>query len=400
MSDLFGFTKGLTDQVKKLFKPSGVKIGNFIFSLHQRWTFVILIIGLIFASTNNYLNKEAMICYGKDASSYVNNFCFLHGSSHVSKELRAEISSATSCISEDEGGEDQDNIRTTRYYIWLPFVLALIASMTKLPGILWKNIFERGMMQKLVEDMGEDGSKTAHRFHKVVLRRKSSSMQAKIYNFGFAFCEVLNLIVIIVSWSTLNSLFNDEYANYGFNVQTYNNFVPYSSTPQGTSKVNPMCHLFPTEVSCTVKTGGVGGNANKENILCLLPNNVFYQYYFLILWWWWFVLIFIASLALVYRLVQILLPQVGRMRLSAIFTSLGVDPGSLEKVAKMNLSTWETFLLIRLVSNLKGSQVSKLFEALDKEGQIQDDHNEEEGQALINNEENTEMTRIIVTETD
>ena len=133
-----------------------------------------------------------------------------------------------------------------------------------------------------------------------------------IYNFGFAFCEVLNLVVIIVSWSILNSLFNDEYANYGFDVQTYNSFVPYSSTPQGTSKVNPMCHLFPTEVSCTVKTGGVGGNANKENILCLLPNNVFYQYYFLILWWWWVVLIVITCLALVYRLVQILLPQFGR----------------------------------------------------------------------------------------
>lgn len=38
--------------------------------------------------------------------------------------------------------------------------------------------------------------------------------------------------------------------------------------------------------------------------------------------------------------------------------------------------------------------------ALDKEGQIQDDHNEEEGQALINHEENTEMTTIVVTETD
>ena len=73
-----------------------------------------------------------------------------------------------------------------------------------------------------------------------------------------------------------------------------------------------MCHLFPTEVSCSVKTGGVGGNTNKENILCLLPNNVFYQYYFLIVWWWWVALIFITCLALVYRLVQILLPQFGR----------------------------------------------------------------------------------------
>jgi len=47
------------------------------------------------------------------------------------------------------------------------------------------------------------------------------------------------------------------------------------------------------------------------------------------------------------------------------------------------------------------SQVSKLFGALDKDGEIQDDNNrEEEGQVLINQEENTEMTPIIVTLTD
>ena len=40
-----------------------------------------------------------------------------------------------------------------------------------------------------------------------------------------------------------------------------------------------------------------------------------------------------------------------------MFASLGVLPESMDKVAKMNLSTWETFLLIRLVRNLKGSQV-------------------------------------------
>jgi len=79
------------------------------------------------------------------------------------------------------------------------------------------------------------------------------------------------------------------------------------------------------------------------------------------------------------------------MHLEAIFATLGVDNGSLEKVDKMKLSTSQTFLLTRLVGNLKGSQVTTLFDALDKEGQIQD------YQALINQEENTEMTPIIVT---
>merc|ERR1719205_530995 len=188
-------------------------------------------------------------------------------------------------------------------------------------------------------------------------------------------------------------------ASGSLHVRIPRSFVPNPNLPERTSPANPMCHLFPTEVSCTVKTGGIGGSTDAENILCLLPNNVFYQYYFLIVWWWWVALIFITCLALVYRLVQILLPQFGRMRLEAMFATLGVDSGSLDKVDKMKLSTWETFLLTRLVGNLKGSQVSKLFDALDNEGQIQDHHNGEEGKALINHEENTEMTSIVVTKT-
>jgi hypothetical protein len=351
---------------------------------------VIVIIGLIFSSSNNYLNKDAMICHG--GSSYINNFCFLHGSSHVPRALQAELSSSTSCISEDEGGEDQDKIRTTHYYIWLPFVLAIIATMTKLPWILWKNVLERGLMKKLVADMDQDGSKTAKRILQVVTRGRTNSMPAIVYNFGFAFCEVLNLVVILVSQSILNSLFNNEYASYGVNVQSYKSFVPNPSLPEQTSPTNPMCHLFPTEVSCTVKTGGIGGNANKENILCLLPNNVFYQYYFLILWWWWVVLIFITCLGLVYRLVQIMLPQFDRMQLTVMLDRLGVGYKYRQMMASRKLRPWEIFLLKRLVRNLKGSQVVKLFEAMDLEDATsQPGDNSDESMDLVNKKSRMEV---------
>merc|ERR1711902_185236 len=50
-------------------------------------------------------------------------------------------------------------------------------------------------------------------------------------------------------------------------------------------------------------------------------------------------------------------PQFGRMRLEAKFVALGVESGSLDKFDKMKLSPSKTFLLHRLVGNLKGSQV-------------------------------------------
>ena len=45
------------------------------------------------------------------------------------------------------------------------------------------------------------------------------------------------------------------------------------------------------------------------------------------------------------------------MRLETMFATLGIDNGSLIKVDKMKLSPSQTFLLTRLVGNLKGSQV-------------------------------------------
>merc|ERR1719458_484519 len=299
-----------------------------------------------------------MICHG--GSSYINNFCFLHGSSHVPRALQAELSSSTSCISEDEGGEDQDRIRTTHYYIWLPFVLAIVAIITKLPWILWKNVLERGLMKKLVADMDQDGSKTAERILAVVRGRNSNS---GIYNFGFAFCEFLNIVVVIVSMSILNALLNGEFSSYGTNVQTYMSFVPNPNLYEQTPPANPMCHLFPTEVSCNVKSGGITRGANKDNVLCLLPNNVFYQYFFLILWWWYVVLLSISCVGLVFRLLQIFLPKFGRMQLNSMLGAMGLSENQLRKE---KLTTSATFLLLRLVRNLKGSQVIKLFEAMEE----------------------------------
>merc|ERR1712198_227255 len=117
-------------------------------------------------------------------------------------------------------------------------------------------------MKKLVADMEHDGRKTAERFLQVVMRGKTSSVPAIVYNFGFAICEFLNLVVILVSQNILNSLFNDEFASYGVDVQTYRSFDHdlIKSAPERDIPLNPMCHVFPTEVSCTVKTGGIGGN--------------------------------------------------------------------------------------------------------------------------------------------
>jgi len=380
-SGLISVGNSFGDQVKKLTNRSELQTGNFVFTLHQRGSFVIILVGLLFSTGNNYLNKDAMICKGGD--SYVNNFCFLHGSSHIAKELQGEISVDASCINKDEVDANGDKVRTTHYYIWLPFTFSILAIIARVPGILWKNVFERGQMKKLVKDMDSDGDKTAKRFNKVA--KKWGGRQ--VYNFGFAFCEVLNLVVIIVSAMILNSLLNGEFDTYGRDVHNFD----ITSEDRGP---NPMCHLFPTEVSCNAKSGGISGGDNKDNILCLLPNNAFYQYYFLILWWWYITLFSITCVGLVYRLVQILVPAVGKTRLELMWNTFGIELSKKQKIKAGSFQAWDTFLLARLVGNLKGSQVRQLMVLLDDEGQ----DNQEVVALIPHREENDTDMRMSVSE--
>merc|ERR1719291_47743 len=55
---------------------------------------------------------------------------------------------------------------------------------------------------------------------------------------------------------------------------------------QGKRIHDPMCELFPTEVSCLINWGAPTGGTNTENFLCTLQNNLFNQKFFFVLWCW------------------------------------------------------------------------------------------------------------------
>ena len=299
-------------QLKKVIKGDETRIENFVFALHEKWTFLIILVGLIFISSNNYLNSSAISCMGGD--KYAESFCFLHGAAHIPKALEEQLSSVSRCTSDNET-DDEKSVRQTNYYIWLPCLLTICAVITKLPRILWRNVLERGMMDRLVKDCSSDKedatTKVAKRFFRTTIKGRHS-WQPYVYNYGFALCECLNLVAICVNQSILNRLLNHEFLGYGLRVQQFLGFQYDPQMPEDRGPDNPLCHLFPTEVSCTVYTGAVTGAANKHNILCLLSNNVFNQYFFLVLWWWWLLLAVLSCLGLVYRTVQLCVPAVSR----------------------------------------------------------------------------------------
>merc|ERR1711923_320682 len=94
---------------------------------------------------------------------------------------------------------------------------------------------------------------------KALKKSKKWKKKARRYNYNYALCEILNIFCIILCFIILNALVGNgdkQFWKYGTNVLNHNTT---------TKEVNPMCNMFPTEVSCTVRKGGVDGNVDIKN---------------------------------------------------------------------------------------------------------------------------------------
>jgi len=81
------------------------------------------------------------------------------------------------------------------------------------------------------------------------------------------------------------------------------------------------------------------------------------------------------------------------MQLNILLDVLGVGYKYRQLMAGRKLRPWEIFLLKRLIRNLKGSQVVKLFEAMDQEETTssQPGDNSDESMDLVNKKTRMEI---------
>jgi len=347
--------------LKKLFKKDEVYHDNFLFKLHHQVNFFVILVGVLFIFGENYLNGKAIVCRGGD--DYSNQYCWLHGTGHIHPDLAQDI---TGLCAMDQEEATEKNDRQTHYYLWLPFLLAICMGMVKMPRLIWKNIIERGLMKSLVGDGNKMGEKIAARFMK--LKKRTASVS---YHVGFAVCELLNIVTLIICFHIMDSLLNGRFWSYGMDVNNYYGTKPspeeLKSNP-GLAKPNPMCSLFPTEVACNLCTGSIGGGCgDKQSLLCILSNNLFNQYFFLILWFWWVLLLSISVLGLLYRAAQLSIPSFGKTILLLHLAPLA------QEYRALTLRPGEMFLLGRLVLNVKGSIMEEVLDEIERYESIKSD---------------------------
>merc|ERR1712241_911427 len=192
-------------KLKDLFRVDKVLHDNFLFKLHHQANFAIILFGVAFIFGINYLDGNAIKCHGEESGPFQEQYCWLHGSGHVPKDL-LPTSGKLQCLADQDEVTGKTDERHTHYYLWVPFVLVLCLAVIKAPRVIWKEFCERGMIVGAVRE-GVDltiqtADKIAERFRKL----QKTGGQNRLF-LGFFVCEVLNIVAVILCLTTLNALF-------------------------------------------------------------------------------------------------------------------------------------------------------------------------------------------------
>lgn len=280
---------------RKLVKRDDLIIDNFIARLHHQWTFLFLVVGVIFIFGENYLDGQAIVC--SDADSYSQKFCWLHGTSYVSDKLMHKLSNTSYSgrhfdCSTNRKGLPEDH-RLTAYYIWLPFLLLISIMFTKIPRTLWKEMLEGGVLKSILIRSRRDEELDVKKAVMVYDKLKNSN-GLFFFTIRSILVEIANIVAVILSMSIFNHALGGKFWSYGSDTTDY--------LQSDKAVNNPMCEVFPTVVSCTVHKIGINNDIETHNTVCLLSNNLFNMYYFLILWYWFIILLAISIVALLFRI--------------------------------------------------------------------------------------------------
>jgi len=138
----------ILNKILQFFKRDGLMIDSPLFRLHHQMSTVIIMLGFIFISVENYLDTKAILCHtGAQFSAYAKSYCWIHGTAYVRSQLQGQ---ATGCFVDQSRLTSEEDAPVTAYYLWLPYLLSLLFALAKLPHSMWKKFFENNLIAHIL----------------------------------------------------------------------------------------------------------------------------------------------------------------------------------------------------------------------------------------------------------
>jgi len=254
-------------------------------------------------------------------------------------------------------GGDQDDSHDTivynSYYQWVPLYLIFLSVLFYMPRCFWlmmegglMKFFGKGTTTRFIEDQDEKREKLVQFFCRNIHNKYN------IYFCGFVFCELLNLVIVIIQFVITHRFLHYRFLTYGFQVWQYYLLPPEEQRMPGVK--NPMCNAFPRIANCDYWRWGSGGRQESINAICILALNIINDKVFLVLWWWFLMLAVIGSVRIIYRILQCrssrLRYHLINMRMNRYFKKSSKVAKIETFVCKCKLGDW--FVLYQLSKNL------------------------------------------------
>ncbi|XP_059095583.1 innexin inx2-like isoform X3 [Tigriopus californicus] len=275
----------------------------------------------------------------------LDGYCWMYATFKIPIEYKGP------CASSEQ--EMLEGIIYNSYYQWVPIYLFLLSALFYLPRCLWlimegglMKFFGKGTTTRVIEDPEEKRDKLVEFF------RANIHNKYNIYYFGFMFCELLNVFVVLLAFWLTDKFLNHRFLAYGFKVYAF-----YRLPPEEQSIgpfINPMCYTFPRISSCNYYRYGTGGKQESINAICILALNIINDKVFLVIWWWFVFLLGVGVTRIFFRSIQVnsarLRFYLMKIRMSRFFKR----NEDMDKIRSYicNCSRGDWFVLYQLSKNL------------------------------------------------
>ena len=357
---------------KKYFKKKVKKSrpDNFVFRLHYKITFGILMLASILVSCYEYIDTDgsAIQCMVDQNAGVkiemVNTFCWFSSTFTLPRYWEGKV--GKDLLSYGVGPYlEQDRKVHHAYYQWVPLMLAMQAIMFYLPHYIWK-MMEGGRMEQIIagldEELVENKETKIDNLAAYMKQRMKYPYEHQVWSVTFLFCELLNLLNVISQIFLTNKFLGGSFYNYGLEVLTWSSYDPED-------RVDPMSKIFPRLTKCDFHKFGPSGTIQNYDALCVLGMNILNEKIYVFLWFWFLLLAVVTTVSLMVRLSQLMVPNI-RKRL-VMLQETGFRPsmpksGDTERVlAVLSIPDW--MILYHMAQCMDKRNFRKLIERMAEE---------------------------------
>jgi len=354
MAELLGVVTKATSSFLEL---NQVSIDNWAFKLFYKFSTTILVFCSVLTTAKQFFGSPIQ-CDGGSAAGGVEkdvleSYCWMYSTWNVPPQYKGACSRGMDLngVSVEEWNQHRTSIVYNSYYQWVPLYLIFLAVIFYLPRLCWMmmegglmEFFGKGTTTRFIEDQEEKKETLVNFFCKNIHNKYN------IYFFGFISMEVLNELIVLIQFAMTHTFLHYRFMGYGIDVLKYYRMPEEEQMEHK----NPMCNTFPRIASCDYWRWGPGGQQENVNAVCVLTLNMIHDKAFLILWWWFFFLAIMGLIRLIYRLCQILSPelrfQLINMRMNRYFKKSTKIVKIEHFVSQCKLGDW--FVLYQLSKNI------------------------------------------------